>query len=282
MRSLLLYQMLNNYFNKSELHGLCFELKIDYENLSGKGKSDKVRELIEYCRRHGITDKLINKCSELRPNVPWSDCFINGPRIEGAVLRRLEEQAATLEAKEFFRGIIDIAAEQKTNQIQFYAEAGRIDEIRRIFSADIQTMFNCDPPLLVSVRGEIAAGFPRVYSEDTSGIEAIEVPYHMVPPQRLQDVFALWVRGDSMMGALICPGDCVLLLRQETAENGQIVAVRIEDEDSLTLKRFYREGDQVRLQPVNEMQNPIFVHAANVRIQARVIGFLPHDLVRIH
>ncbi|HEU5085862.1 MAG TPA: S24 family peptidase, partial [Roseiflexaceae bacterium] len=61
---------------------------------------------------------------------------------------------------------------------------------------------------------------------------------------------------------------------QQTAENGQMVAVRIEDDNAVTLKRFYREGSKVRLQPANVTMDPIFVDATNVRVEGRVIGVL--------
>ena len=68
--------------------------------------------------------------------------------------------------------------------------------------------------------------------------------------------------------------DIVLLRRQETAENGQMVAVRIEDDNSVTLKKFYSEGNRVRLQPANVTMDPIYVDAASVRVQGRVVGVI--------
>ena len=60
-----------------------------------------------------------------------------------------------------------------------------------------------------------------------------------------------------MIDALINDGDIVLLRRQETCENGETVAVWLKDERETTLKRFYREGSQVRLQPANQTMAPI-------------------------
>ena len=103
---------------------------------------------------------------------------------------------------------------------------------------------------------------------------ASEVPADIAPPEKLTDVYALRVRGQSMIDALIDDGDIVLMRRQETAENGQMVAVRIEDENAVTLKKFYREGDRVRLQPANTTMEPIYVNPASVRIEGRVVGVL--------
>jgi repressor LexA len=128
----------------------------------------------------------------------------------------------------------------------------------------------------VPLLGTITAGQPLPNPEDTSGsdVAMIDVPADVAPPERLNDVYALKVRGQSMIDALIDDGDIVLMRRQETAENGQMVAVRIEDDNAVTLKKFYREGDRVRLQPANTTMEPIFVSPASVRIEGRVVGVL--------
>jgi len=128
----------------------------------------------------------------------------------------------------------------------------------------------------VPLLGVITAGQPLPNPEDTSttAVEMIEVPVDLAPPEKLQDVYALKVRGHSMIDALIDDGDIVLMRYQETADNGQMVAVRIEDDNAVTLKRFYREGDKVRLQPANITMEPIYVDAARVHIQGRVVGVL--------
>jgi repressor LexA len=130
--------------------------------------------------------------------------------------------------------------------------------------------------MAVPILGVITAGQPLPDPEDTSNgtAEMIEVPSDLAAAEKLKDVYALRVRGHSMIDALIDDGDIVLLRYQETAENGQMVAVRIEDENSVTLKRFYRDGNRVRLQPANVTMDPIYVDPANVRIQGRVVGVL--------
>lgn len=128
----------------------------------------------------------------------------------------------------------------------------------------------------VPVLGVITAGQPLPNPEDTSSGEAelVDVPEDVAPPERLSDVYALRVRGHSMIDALIDDGDVVLLRYQETAENGQMVAAFIEDDNAVTLKRFYKEGDRVRLQPANVTMDPIYVNADKVRIQGRVVGVM--------
>ena len=87
-------------------------------------------------------------------------------------------------------------------------------------------------------------------------------------------MYALRVRGTSMIEDLINDGDLVLLEPTQTAENGATVAVWLLNEKEVTLKRFYREGSRVRLQPANQTMAPIYVEASNVRIQGRVIGVI--------
>ncbi len=128
----------------------------------------------------------------------------------------------------------------------------------------------------VPLLGVITAGQPLPDPQDTSTdpVDTVEVPETIAPSERLKDVYALRVRGHSMIDALIDDGDIVLLRYQETAENGQMVAVRIEDENAVTLKRFYREGARVRLQPANVTMEPIYVDAGKVRVQGRVVGVI--------
>ena len=76
-----------------------------------------------------------------------------------------------------------------------------------------------------------------------------------------------------MMGAGIMDGDLVIVHPQNSAKNGDIVVALVEGSDA-TLKRFYREGDNIRLQPSNVNMPPIIRHASAVEIQGRVIGVL--------
>jgi repressor LexA len=88
-----------------------------------------------------------------------------------------------------------------------------------------------------------------------------------------RDVFALEVRGDSMRDEHIINGDYVLVERTRTARQGEIVVALVHGAET-TLKRFYVEGSVVRLQPANIEMDPIYVPAAQVAIQGRVLGVL--------
>ena len=78
-------------------------------------------------------------------------------------------------------------------------------------------------------------------------------------------------KGHSMIDALINDGDIVIMKHQQEAHNGEMVAVRLRENNETTLKRFYLEGGRVRLQPANPNLEPIYTDAANVEIQGKVM-----------
>lgn len=124
----------------------------------------------------------------------------------------------------------------------------------------------------VPLLGRIAAGSPiPVPGSDFSlfGGETVELARGLLPEQ--EDLYALEVRGDSMIDALVNDGDIVIMMHQQEATNGDMVAVWLKDKEETTLKHFYLEGNTVRLQPANRTMQPIFVPAANVEVQGRVV-----------
>jgi repressor LexA len=113
--------------------------------------------------------------------------------------------------------------------------------------------------------GRVAAGRP---------IEAIEQKEHLSLATQFgstDEVFALEVAGDSMTDDGINNGDYVICRRSPTAQNGQLV-IAIVDDDSATLKRFYKEQNCVRLEPANKNYAPIY--SDNCRIEGVVVGLL--------
>jgi repressor LexA len=114
--------------------------------------------------------------------------------------------------------------------------------------------------------GRIAAGQP---------IEAVAQPetISLGDITRSKDVFVLQVKGESMRDEHIVDGDYVLVEKANTARDGEIVVALVEGTDA-TLKRLYREGPKIRLQPSNSTMAPIMVPAKAVQVQGRVIGVL--------
>jgi repressor LexA len=128
----------------------------------------------------------------------------------------------------------------------------------------------------IPVLGRIAAGEPIPVPDNSfapGGGESIEVNQSLLKG-RIDDTYALRVRGHSMVDALIDDGDIVLLRHQDTAENGQTVAVWLKEEKETTLKKFYQEGDRIRLQPANVTMEPIYTSSANVEIQGRLVAVI--------
>jgi repressor LexA len=120
--------------------------------------------------------------------------------------------------------------------------------------------------LALPVLGEIAAGQPiEAYAD---GAESLDVPRSL---QARNDSYVLRVRGKSMIDALIDDGDYVVVQPQATAHDGDIVVALLED-NGVTLKRFFREDDRIRLQPANAEMEPIF--ASEVQIQGKVVGVI--------
>ena len=123
----------------------------------------------------------------------------------------------------------------------------------------------------VPMAGSIAAGQPIPVPDQGESDDYVEVPAELAP-ERMKDVYALRVKGNSMVDALIADGDIVLMRYQATAENGQMAAVRVLDRNEVTLKRIYFEGNQVRLQPANPTMEAWHEPAGNVEVQGRVVG----------
>lgn len=129
-----------------------------------------------------------------------------------------------------------------------------------------------DSLIRIPLLGRIAAGSPIPVPGsdfDLFGGETVDLARGLLSEQ--DDLYALEVRGDSMIDALVNDGDIVVMRHQQQANNGDMVAVWIKDKEETTLKHFYLEGNTVRLQPANPTMQPIFVPAASVEVQGKVV-----------
>ena len=128
----------------------------------------------------------------------------------------------------------------------------------------------------IPIVGVIAAGEPiPVPASDTGNIiptERLEVSEELVRGK--QDIYALRVKGDSMLDALIGDGDIVLMDYGNSAENGDMVAVWLKEEQEVTLKKFFAESNRIRLEPANSQMKPIYTAPDNVEIQGRVVAVI--------
>lgn len=126
----------------------------------------------------------------------------------------------------------------------------------------------------VPLLGRIAAGEPLlVFTESVAGSgETVDVPRDMLPADK--DVYALEVQGTSMIDALINDGDIVIMRHTQSANNGDMVAAWLPEQEETTLKRFYHEGKRIRLQPENQTMQPIYVDPDKIEIKGRVVAVL--------
>ena len=126
----------------------------------------------------------------------------------------------------------------------------------------------------IPIVGVIAAGEP-IPVPDTGNIishEGLEVSKKLVRGK--QDIYALRVKGDSMLDALIEDGDIVLMDHVSSAENGDMVAVWLKEQQEVTLKRFFAEPNRIRLEPANRRMKPIYTNPDNVEIQGKVVAVI--------
>jgi repressor LexA len=153
-------------------------------------------------------------------------------------------------------------------------EKGMINRDRTI-SRGIRLVESRDEQVVsIPLLGLIAAGAPLPIPDSSSdfgifGDETVELTRGIV--KDTDNVYALQVKGNSMIDALIHDGDIVVMKHQQHADNGDLVAVWLHDEKETTLKRFYLEGDRVRLQPANPTMGPMYFPAKNVEIQGKVV-----------
>lgn len=125
----------------------------------------------------------------------------------------------------------------------------------------------------IGLYGHIAAGQPIEVPEDLSADDddAIELPRSMLGNIDPLEVFALRVRGDSMIDAMITEDDLVILRKQTYANNGDMVAVWLPEQGETTLKYFYNEGERIRLQPAHPTMDAIYVDARNCEVRGKVL-----------
>ncbi len=129
----------------------------------------------------------------------------------------------------------------------------------------------------VPVIGMIAAGQPiPIPTPDTWNVtaaaETMAVPRELT--REKEGIYALRVKGTSMIDALISDGDIVLMQHVNTVENGEMAAVWLKEEKEATLKKVYVESSRIRLQPANEQMQPIYAAPDNIEVQGRVVAVI--------
>ena len=145
------------------------------------------------------------------------------------------------------------------------AEKGYIDK------GDLKTraikIVGDEPTISIPIVGKVAAGEPILAQENIEDYFSIGESFFSQSDLK-NDTFVLKVQGESMINAGINNGDYIIVTRQDTARNGQIVVAMIDGD--ATVKTFYKEKDHVRLQPENDTMEPIIVK--DVQIVGKVVG----------
>ena len=135
--------------------------------------------------------------------------------------------------------------------------------------------------VVIPLAGRIVASAPvpvpvsdLSYYDSESSIELLRST--LPPNEKIEELFALEVQGDSMIDAMINDGDTIIMRQANEARNGEMVAVWLDENNETTLKYFYREGSgknmRIRLQPANPTMQPIYVdNPSQVRIMGKVV-----------
>jgi repressor LexA len=176
--------------------------------------------------------------------------------------------------REIGRGVGIRSTSHVNYHLRILEEKGHIERIRNTSRGlRLKTGIHAESDVNdVPLIGRIAAGQP--IEAITTGDELVRITGDFAP----EGTYALRVRGQSMIDALIDDGDIVIVEPTPTAENGDMVVAQVWDSThshpEATLKRFYRENDRVRLQPANAQMEPIYVEPERVEIRGRIVSVL--------
>jgi repressor LexA len=197
---------------------------------------------------------------------------ISSTSVVNYYLNQLEESGHIERDGRVSRGIRLVKPYSEISATQTIAAMGA--QIKKSAEAVRQAV---EEVLQIPVVGRIVAGSPMpVPPSDFSYYDAesmVDVARSLLPArERVNDLFALEVQGNSMIDAMVNDGDIVIMRRAREARNGEMVAIWLNDSDETTLKYFYLENGRVRLQPANPTMEPIFIDDPNrVEIQGKVI-----------
>lgn len=128
----------------------------------------------------------------------------------------------------------------------------------------------------IPLAGRIVASAPiPMPASDLNYYDAessVDIARSLLPTRDVSELFALEVDGDSMIDAMVNDGDIVVMKKAVSANNGEMVAVWLDDKDETTLKYFYKEPNRIRLQPANPNMGPIYVNdPKSLRIMGKVV-----------
>ncbi|MFN8372205.1 MAG: transcriptional repressor LexA [Anaerolineae bacterium] len=170
----------------------------------------------------------------------------------------------------------------KLVQAGYLSRSGRVSRGLRLVGkngeVEVRKVTPIDRGLHIPMVGQIVASEPVPVPDDAGHYydqdSAINVTADMLGGADPANVFALRVKGDSMIDAMVADGDIVLLRRQETAKQGEMVAVWLDERSETTLKLYYPEGERIRLQPQHPLMDPIYVDAQHCHVRGKVLSVI--------
>ena len=207
-----------------------------------RGKlSDRQRKMLDFIRMFSLQNGYPPSIREIGEAVD-----ISSTSVVNYNLNRLVEQGYLDRDQNVSRGLR--LTEKLSSQVQ---DIVRVPLVGRIFASEPVPVPSTDSPM---------------FGAD----EAIEITQDLLSTK--DDLFALQVKGDSMIDAMVGEGDIVVMQRQPEWSNGDMVAVWLKDKEETTLKHIYRDGNTVRLQPANPTMQPIYVeNPENLEVQGKVM-----------
>jgi repressor LexA len=220
-----------------------------------KERHKQVLDVIQnYTAKHGYAPSYREICARTD---------ITSTSMVNYYLEQLEEMGYIERVDNISRSLqIKGAAQEKVNKV--------LGNVRQV----VQEISNS---LSIPIVGRIVASEPVPIPETDFALfdpeSKIDVPESLIPfNMQKENLFALEVEGDSMIDAMVNDGDLIIMRPTREARNGEMVAVRLIDQNQTTLKHYYREGDRVRLQPANPTMDPIYVDSSSdLEIQGSVV-----------
>ena len=223
-----------------------------------KGLRDRQKKILEVLEtfqvQNGYPPSIREICSKTE---------ISSTSVVNYYLEQLEEMGYIERDRRISRGVRLLRPLEKTSQ----AVSSQIKQAAEAVSELLQ----------IPVLGRIAAGeLMPIPSSDFSYYDAeskIEIPQSQLPGrEKGKDLFALEVRGDSMIDAMVNDGDIVIMKPANEARNGEMVAIWINDDNETTLKYFFREDGKVRLQPANPTMEAIIIDdPSKLEVRGKVV-----------
>lgn len=210
-----------------------------------KGKlSDRQKRILEFIQRFSAENGYPPSIREI-----GEAAGISSTSVVNYNLNRLVDEGFLARDQNVSRGL------RLTEKLGTFAErlssVVRVPLVGRIFASEPVALPGTDAP---------------VFGAD----EAIEITRDLLPSE--DGLFALQVKGDSMIDAMVNDGDIVVMARADEWRNGDMVAVWLHDREETTLKHIYREGSRLRLQPANPTMQPIYIEdPTHLEVQGKVM-----------